>query len=139
MPGMNAVGMNTADEHERDADDRSGDFLHRLEGGFLGRKPMLDVMLDRFDDDDGVVDDQADGEHEAEERERVDGEAEQREKHERADQRNRHGQQRDQRRAPALQEDEDDEDDEQRAPRPACATISFMPSVTASVVSSETT
>ena len=84
-----------------------------------GDMPFFDVMLDRFHDDDGVIDDQTDGEHESEERERVDGEPEERKKHEGADQRDGHGAERDQRRAPALQEDEDDEDDEQRALRSA--------------------
>ena len=74
--------------------------------------PFFDVMLHRLDDDDRIVDDQADREHEAEERQRVDREAEQREDGERADQRHRHGEHRDQRRAPVLQEQEDDDDDE---------------------------
>ena len=112
MPGMKAVGMNTAARMSAMATTGAGHLLHRLERGVLGRQPVLDVMLDRLDDDDGVVDDEADGEHQAEERERVDGEAEQREDREGADQRHRHGEQRDQRGAPALQEDEDDDDDE---------------------------
>jgi hypothetical protein len=59
---------------------------------------------------DRVVDDDADGQHQAQQRERVDREAEQREQGERADQRHRHGERRNQRRAEALQEDVDDED-----------------------------
>jgi hypothetical protein len=73
---------------------------------------MFDVVLHRLDHDDGVIDDQADGQDQAEERERVDGEAEQREEHEGADQRHRHGQERDERGPPALQEDEDHQDDQ---------------------------
>lgn len=46
---------------------------------------MLDVVFDGFDDDDGVVNDEADGEHEAEQRQRIDREAEQGEDHERPD------------------------------------------------------
>ena len=83
-----------------------------LQRRVVGRHALLDVVLDRLDDDDRVVDDQADGEHEPEERQRVDREAEQREDGERADERDRHREQRDERRAPALQEHEDDEDDE---------------------------
>ena len=41
---------------------------------------MLEVMHDRFDDHDGVVDDDADGKHEAEHGKRIDREAEQRKK-----------------------------------------------------------
>ena len=68
------------------------------------------MMLDRFHDDDGIIHHEADGQDEPEKRERVDGKAKERKDHERADQRNRHGAQRDQGGAPALQEDEDDED-----------------------------
>ncbi len=62
-------------------------------------------MLDRLDDDDGIVHNQADCQHQAEEREGVDREAEQRKDHEGADQRDWYGHERDQRRAPTLQEE----------------------------------
>ena len=86
--------------------------LHRLLRRFLRRQAVLDVMHHGFDDDDRVVDDDADGEHEAEHRQRVHREAEQREEDERAEQRHRDGQQRNERRAEVLQEDEDDDRDE---------------------------
>ena len=73
---------------------------------------MLDVVHYRLDHDDGIVDDDADGQHQAEHRERVDREAEHREKNERADERHGHGEQRDDRRPKILQEDEDHEGDE---------------------------
>ncbi len=41
-----------------------------------GSSPAFDVVLDALHDDDGVVDDDADGEHQAEERQRVDAEPE---------------------------------------------------------------
>ena len=69
------------------------------------------MVLDRFDDDDGVVNHQADGKHEAEKRKRVDRKAERRKDDERADERNRNRQQRDESGAPALKKDEDDDDD----------------------------
>ena len=93
-------------EDQRDADDRSRDFLHRLDGRFLRVQPVLDVVHHRLDHDDGVVDDDADGEHEAEHRQRVHREAEHREEDERADQRHGHGEERDDRRPQVLQEDE---------------------------------
>ena len=73
---------------------------------------MLDVMLDGFDDNDGIVDDETDREHETEERERVHREAKEREERERADERYGHGQQWNERRAPSLKKDEYDEDDQ---------------------------
>ena len=92
--------------------DRARHLLHRLDRRLLRRHAVLDVVHHRLDHDDRIVDDDADGEHEAEQREHVDREAEHREEDERADERDRHGHQRDQRRAPVLQEDEDDDDDE---------------------------
>ncbi|EXI65763.1 MAG: hypothetical protein AW08_02975 [Candidatus Accumulibacter adjunctus] len=97
-------------EDDGDGDDRAGHLAHRLEGRVLRRQALLDVVFDRLDDDDGVVDDQTDRQDQTEQRQGVDREAEQREEHEGADQRHRHGEQRDKRRAPALQEDEDDDD-----------------------------
>ena len=70
-------------------------------------------MLDRLDDDDRVVHDEADGEDQPEERQRVEREAEQRKHHERADQRHRHGDDGNERGAPVLKEDVDHEDDEE--------------------------
>ena len=77
-----------------------------------GVMPERDVALDVLDHDDRVVDDDADGQHHAEQRQRVEGEAERRHDRAGADQRDGDGDDRDERRAPALQEDQDDEDDE---------------------------
>ena len=104
MPGMNTVGTNTADKNQRDGHHRPGDLLHRFERRVLGREALLDVAFDGLDDDDGVIDHQSNGQHQAEEREGVDGKPKDREERKGSDQRNRHGQQRDERRPPALQE-----------------------------------
>ena len=63
-------------EDNRDRDDRAGDFLHRLATWRRAATALLDMMLDRFDHDDRVVDHEADGEHEAEKRKRVDRKSE---------------------------------------------------------------
>ena len=73
---------------------------------------LLDLRLDRLDDHDRVVDDEADGEDEAQERQRVGREADHREEHEGAHQGHRNGEDGDQGGPPALQEDEHHEDDE---------------------------
>ena len=115
LPGE-AAEERDGDEHggedERDPDDRRRHFFHRLPRGVAGAQAVLDVVHDGLDDDDRVVHDDADGEHEAEHRERVDREAQQREEDERANDRDRHRQQRDDRGPHVLEKDEDDERDE---------------------------
>jgi hypothetical protein len=71
-----------------------------------------DMALDVFDDNDGVVDDEAGGEGDAEQRERVDGETEDTDEGEGSDERNRNRDSGDEGRAPILQEEEDDKDDD---------------------------
>ena len=103
-------GHENGGKNDRDRDHRTGHFAHRLERGILWRQALLDVVLDRLDDHDGIVHNQSDRQHQSEQRQRVDREPEQREKHEGADQRHRHREQRNQGRAPALEEDEHDDD-----------------------------
>ena len=71
-------------------------------------------MLYVLDNDDGVIDDETDGEHHRKERQRIDGKVQEDECAECTDERDRHGEQRDNRCTPALQEYEDDEHDEQQ-------------------------
>ncbi len=66
---------------------------------------LSNVALHVFDDDDGVVDHEAGGQRDAEQRERIDGEAENADEREGADQRNRDGDRGDKRGAPVLQEE----------------------------------
>ena len=99
------------DQHDRN--ERAAHFIHRLFRRFLGRQAELGhVVLDAFDHDDRVVDDDADRQHHAEQRQHVDRETERRHADRRADDRDRHGDDRDQRRPNALKEQEDDQDDE---------------------------
>ena len=70
-------------------------------------------MLDGLDHDDGVVDDDADGQHQAEQREVVQAEARRRHHREGADDGHGHGHQGDDGRAPILQEQQHDEGHQQ--------------------------
>ena len=79
-----------------------------------GREALLDVALDGLDHDDGVIHHQSNGQHQAEQGERVDGKPEHREKRKGPDERNRHGQQRDERCPPALEEDINDQHHQQQ-------------------------
>ncbi len=88
------------------------DLLHRLVGRLARRETLGDVALDVLDDHDRVVDHDADGEHQPEQAERIDGKTEEVEERERADDRHRHRHQRNDRGAPGLQEQDDDEHDE---------------------------
>ena len=118
MPGMKTVGRKTAARISAMATTGPATSSIAFKRGFLWRQAFLDMMFDRFDDDDGVVHHQADGQHQAEERKGVDGKTEQRKNRECADQRHRHRQQRNERRPPALQENKHDEHDQhQRFPK----------------------
>ena len=112
MPVMKADGTNTARQHQRDGDQRRADLLHRAIGGLARAQALGHVALDVLDDDDGVVDDDADRQHEAEQRQVVEREAERRHQEERADERHRDGDDGNDGRAPCLQEQHDDEHDE---------------------------
>src|ERR1700676_423993 len=70
------------------------------------------MALDVFDNDDGVVDYQAGGERNAEQRQRVDGEAEQLDERECANERDRNRDRGDDGGTPVLEENEDDQNDE---------------------------
>ena len=101
-------------QRQHDRDDRARHLAHRLDRGVARRQLVLaHVPLDVLQHDDRVVDDDADREHHAEQRQRVDRVAEHVEAGERPDQRDRHRDERDHRGAPALQEQEDDEEHEQ--------------------------
>jgi len=67
-----------------------------------------------FDHHDGIVDDDADGEHDREQGRKIDGETEGRHGCEGADDGDRHGRAGYQHGAPILQEDEDDKEHEDR-------------------------
>ena len=87
-------------QRQHDGDDRPGDFMHRLDRRFARLGAILaHDPLDVFEHDDRVVDDNADREHHAEQRQRVDRVPEQVKARERAEQRDRHRNERDQRRA----------------------------------------
>ena len=74
--------------------------------------PESHVALDVLDHDDGVVDHDAHGQHQTEQRQIVDRDAERGEDRKGADQRYRDSDHRDDRRPPALQEQVDDADHE---------------------------
>src|SRR5581483_6759018 len=105
-------GHEDGGKNEGDGDDGAGDLLHGFESGIFGGKAFFDVALDGFDDDDGVIDDEADGEDEAEEGEGVDGKTKDGEEGEGADERDGDGEERNERGAPALEENIDDKNDE---------------------------
>ena len=72
---MKAAGTNTADQHQRDGDQRAADLVHGPVRRLLGRHALAQVALDVLDHDDGVVDDDADRQHQAEQRQVVQAEA----------------------------------------------------------------
>ncbi len=66
LPGDAAeegAGQEDGGEHQRDGQDRAGDFAHRLDRGFAHRQAFVQPALDVFQDHDGVVDNDADGQY----------------------------------------------------------------------------
>ncbi len=77
-----------------------------------GLQTRLDIAFDVLDDDDCIVDDDADGEHQTEQRKIIECKSEYRHREKRADQRHRDGDDGNDRGAPGLQEQDDHENDE---------------------------
>ena len=84
--------------------------LGRLAGRQLGM--LLHHLLDRLDHDDRVVHDDADGEHDRQQRDGIGRIADRVQHDERADQADRHGDRRDERRAQVAEEQIDDQHDQ---------------------------
>ena len=74
---MKADGTNTETSTSAMATSARADFVHALDRRLARRQAALDVALDVLHHDDGVVDDDADGEHQAEQRQIVQREPEQ--------------------------------------------------------------
>ena len=110
---MNAVGKNTAMSTNEMATSALPTSSIVLCAASRGRHALAQIALDVLDDDDGIVDDDADGQHEAEQRKRVERDAHRRHDREGPDQRHGNGDDRDDRGAPSLQEQDDDHDHEQ--------------------------
>ena len=53
-------------KHQSYAHNRTGYLLHCFQRGSLWRQTFFDVAFDGFDDNNGIIDDKANGEHEAE-------------------------------------------------------------------------
>ena len=81
-----------------------------LSAACIGRQALFQVAHDVLDDDDGVVDDEADRDGQGHQRQIVEAVAEHVEHGEGADQRQRHGDGRDDRRPEIAQEQEDHHD-----------------------------
>ena len=79
MPGMNTVGMKTAARMMAMATTGPETSSHGLQGRVARRHALFDVMLHRLHHHDGVIHHQADGQHQPEQRKRVDGKAQHRE------------------------------------------------------------
>src|SRR5215831_12684567 len=100
-------------ERQCDGYQRTAHFVHRSMGGFQWRHSGAHIALDIFDDDDRVVDDDTDRQHEAKQGQVVQRYPKYGEDRKGADQRNRNRDDRNDRRAPVLQKQEYHPDDEE--------------------------
>jgi hypothetical protein len=100
------------DQRQADRQDGEADLSGALDRRLARAHPLLDMAIDVLQHDDGVVDDEADRDGEAHQREIVDAEAEHVHHRESADQGERHGDAGNDRRPEIAQEEEDHHDDE---------------------------
>ena len=113
-PRQESRGNEHGHQHQRDAEDRTGEIVHRPSGGLAAGQPTLDVTRDAFDNDDRVVDHDADRQHQGEQRREIDRKTQRRHRGEGADQRDRHRGRGHEHRPPVLQEDQDDDQHQDR-------------------------
>jgi hypothetical protein len=71
IPAIKAGGDEYRAERQRDGDERAADLVHGPPSGFRRRITDAQVAFDILDDDDGVVDHDADGEDQSEQRQVV--------------------------------------------------------------------
>ncbi len=114
VPGNSATGTKTEHENEGGGDYGAGYFLHGYRSGVVRLGDAFgDVALDVFDDHDGVIDDQAGGEGDAEQSQSVDGEAKELDENKCAHKGDRNGDRGNERTAPILKKNVYDEDNQQ--------------------------
>ena len=99
-------------KHQSHGHHRAGHLFHRLVGCLLRLEAVFDVMLDRLHDDNGIIDDNTDRQYQSEQRQVVEREADGGHDREGADHGDGNGGQRNECRAPALQEDQHHDGDE---------------------------
>ena len=119
-PAQEGAGQEHRAEHQRDGDDRPGDLVHRLDGGLSDRETLLEPALDVLEHDDGVVDHDADGQHQPEQRQVVEREPQQAHDGEGADQGDADVDHRQEERLPVLQEQQDDNGHQDHRRRAGC-------------------
>ena len=96
-------------EYQRDPDDRTCQVVHRSARCLAAGDSLFDIARDALDDDDRVVNDDADRQHDSEQRCEIDAEPKRRHRGEGSDDRHGNGCCRDEHRPPILQEDENDD------------------------------
>ncbi len=102
------------DEHQGGGDHRGRHLVHGVNGGLFGVHPLFDVDLNRLHHHDGVVHHDADGQHEPQQRQHVDGEPQQGKGHERPQEGDRNRDGGNQGGAPVLDENKDHQDDQRQ-------------------------
>ena len=110
--GDESAGNENGAKYERDGDKRAADLVHGLVRGFARAQALPEISFDILHHHDGVVDDDADGEHEAEQGEIVQRKAEGGHHEERAYEGHRDGNHGNDGGPPGLQEQDDDEHDQ---------------------------
>ncbi len=101
-------------KRDRHRNHRRGDLVRALQGRVARGHPLFHVAIDIFNDDDRVVHDETDRQHEREQGQEVQRIAKREKNCHHADERKRNGHDRDNRRAQIAEEKENHHDDDQR-------------------------
>ncbi len=110
--GQEGRGQEHRHQHQRDADNRAHQRIHGGDRGVVAGHALLDIVRGALDDDDGIVDDNADREHDGEQRREIDREPHRRHRSEGTDNGHRHRRGRHQHRPPILQEHQDNNENQ---------------------------
>ena len=102
------------DQHDGHRDNRPRQFSRRHQRCLAWRQALLDMSIDVFDHDDGVIHDQSDGKYQRQQGQQIDRESERQHHRECADQRQRNRNQRDQDRTRRTEEREHDKGHDQQ-------------------------
>ena len=112
-------------QYHRRGNNRRGDIAHCVECSLTRRHSAFEIDLHGLDHHNAIIDHKTDSQNNAQKRDDIDRKSEQREEDKRTDQRYGHSNQRDQRRAPILDKEIDDNDDQHQSQQQSVENLAY--------------